>query len=302
MIQKGIVKKMKKYEYHDVNLRGTIEKVTYMTTNQDGEPRDKYANVYLPYGYDAADKEKKYNILYVMHGGGGSPDAWLDCCKVKNMLDYSIDTGEIKPLIVVFPSFYKEKISRIGKADAELERRNVMFFQKELGEELLPAVEKVYHTYAEDVTKEALKASRMHRGFGGFSMGSCTTWFAFMNYLDYFSEFVPLSGDFWAIEVMGGKNKPVETVKLLHDSAIKSGYGTDEYFIYTATGTKDAAFDCLNSQVCEMKKHPDTFVYEDDFSKGNFHYLLGEGQVHAYEAVYQYLYNFLPYLFNPKHL
>src|SRR5690606_23172539 len=121
-----------KYEYHDVNMRGTIEKITYMTTNRDGEPRDKYANVYLPYGYDVADKEKKYNILYVMHGGGGNSDAWLDCCKVKNMLDYSIDIGTLQPLIVVFPSYYKEKISRIGAPDAELERKNVVFFQNEL--------------------------------------------------------------------------------------------------------------------------------------------------------------------------
>jgi endo-1,4-beta-xylanase len=288
---------MKKYEYHDVNTRGTIEKVTYMTTNRDGELRDKYAHVYLPYGYEAADKEKKYNILYVMHGGGGNPDAWLDCCKVKNMLDYSIAAGELKPLIVVFPSYYKEKISRIGAPDPEFERGNVMFFQKELAEELLPAIEKVYHTYAEDVTKEALKASRMHRGFGGFSMGACTTWFVFMNHLDYFAEFVPLSGDCWAIEARGGQTKPVETVKVLHDSAVESGYGTDEFFIHTATGTKDAASEPLGAQVNEMKKYPDTFVYEDDFSKGNFHYLLAEGEVHAYEAVNDYLYNFLPYLF-----
>lgn len=289
---------MKKYEYHDVNMRGTIEKITYMTTNRDGQLRDKYANVYLPYGYDAADKEKKYNILYVMHGGGGNPDAWLDCCKVKNMLDYSIDAGEIKPLIVVFPSFYKEKISRIGAADPVLERTNVMFFQNELVEELLPAVERVYNTYAEDTTKEALKASRMHRGFGGFSMGGCTTWLVFMNHLDYFTEYLPLSGDCWAIEVKGGQTKTVETVKELYDCAIRSGYGTDEFFLHVATGTEDAASAPLMMQVNEMKKYPDMFVYNEDFSKGNLHFILAEGEVHAYEAVYQYLFNYLPYLFN----
>lgn len=288
---------MKKYKYHDVNMRGTIDKVTYMTTNRDGELRDKYADVYLPYGYEATDKEKKYNILYVMHGGGGNPDAWLDCCKVKNMLDYLIYTEELKPLIVVFPSYYKEKISRIGEPDAELERENVMFFQNELVEELLPAVERAYNTYAEDVTKEALKASRMHRGFAGFSMGGCTTWFAFINHLDYFAEFVPLSGDCWAIEVKGAQSKPVETVKLLHNIAMESGYGIDEFFIHVATGTKDAASEPLTTQVNEMKKYTDTFVYNDDFCKGNLHYILAEGEVHAYEAVNDYLYNFIPYLF-----
>jgi len=288
---------MNKYEYHDVNMRGTIQRVTYKTTNRDGEPRDKYANVYLPYGYNSADKEKKYNILYVMHGGGGNADAWLDCCKVKNMLDYSIDTGAIQPLIVVFPSFYKEKISRIGAPNAEFERETVMLFQKELVDELLPAVETAFNTYAEDGSKEALKVSRKHRGFGGFSMGSCTTWFTLINHLDYFAEFVPLSGDCWAIEPMGGLRKPVETVKLLHDSVIQSGYGPNEYFIHVATGTKDSACEPLSLQVNEMKKYPEVFVYENDFSKGNFHYLLAEDEVHSYESVYQYLYNFLPYMF-----
>ena len=41
------------YEYHDVDFRGSIERVTYTTTNPQGEPRKKYANVYLPYGYNS---------------------------------------------------------------------------------------------------------------------------------------------------------------------------------------------------------------------------------------------------------
>ena len=43
---------MKEYTYHDVNLRGTVETVSYRTVNRDGEPRIKRCNVYLPYGYD----------------------------------------------------------------------------------------------------------------------------------------------------------------------------------------------------------------------------------------------------------
>ncbi len=288
---------MNRHQYHDVFMRGTLERITYATTNREGEPRDKYANVYLPHGYDAANKEKKYNILYVMHGGGGNPDSWLDCCKVKNMLDYAIDRGEVQPLIVVFPSYYKEKVPRVGAPDAEREKNNVILFQDELVEELLPAVESAYHTYAEDVTKEALIASRMHRGISGFSMGGCTTWFAFINHLDYFSEFVPLSGDCWAIEVMGGLSKPVETVKVLRDSAVKSGYGADEFFIRVATGTKDAASEPLTMQVNEMKKYPEVFVYNDDLTQGNLHFLHEKDEVHSYESVYQFLYHFLPYLF-----
>lgn len=288
---------MRKYQYHDVNFRGRIERVSYQTTNREGEIRSKYANVYLPYGYEADDTEKKYNVLYLMHGGGGNPDAWLDCSTIKNMLDYTISVGEVKPLIVVFPSYYKEAISRIGGPDGDLERENVKFFQKELAEDLIPAVEEKYNTYAEGITPEALKDSRLHRGFGGFSMGGAATWFAFQENMDYISHFLPLSGDCWTIEVKGGATKTAETARALHDFAIKSGYNTEQYFIYAATGTKDIAYEPLTRQIEEMKKYPDTFVYSEDYAKGNFHYLLAEGEIHSYEAVYQYLYCYLPYLF-----
>ncbi|MDR0964797.1 MAG: hypothetical protein LBM60_09295 [Clostridium sp.] len=288
---------MDKYEYHDLNMRGTIERITYQTTNRDGEPREKYANVYLPYGYDEADTEQKYNILYVMHGGGGNQDSFLDSTKIKNMLDYSIHTQAAKPLIVVFPSYYTQAVERKGGPDTNFERNSVLFFQKELVNDLLPAVESKYHTYAQDATLEAFKASRMHRGFSGFSMGACTTWDAFTYNLDYIAQFVPLSGDCWAVEVKGGLSKPVETAKILHDVALASGYTTDEYFIHAATGTKDIAYEPLTTQVNEMKKYPDTFVFDEDYAKGNFHYLLAENEYHCYWAVYEFLYQFLPYLF-----
>ena len=85
---------MKQYHYHDVDFRGTIERVIYTVTTPAGKILNKYANVYLPYGYDASDLAKRYNILYLMHGSGGNPDAWLDCCPIKNMLDHTFSTRE----------------------------------------------------------------------------------------------------------------------------------------------------------------------------------------------------------------
>ena len=291
---------MEKYTYHDVHQRGTIERLPYNTRNIQGEVREKYANIYLPYGYDGGNKEKRYNILYVMHGGGGNPDAWLDCSKVKNMLDYMFDEGQVEPFIVVFPSYYKEKIGRVGPPDREVERGHVLFFQKELIEDLIPVVEKSFNTYAEDTTKDALKASRGHRGFGGFSMGAATTWFVFTNNMDYFSYFVPLSGDSWELEAQGGLLQTEKTAKVLHDLVIQSGYGVEEFFIFTATGTEDIAYGALNAQVNAMRQHPDTFVEAKELNEGNFHYLFVPGEVHEYEAVNNYLYHILPYLFQHK--
>ena len=84
---------MQKYQYHDVNFRGTIERVTYQTTNPEGEPRTKYANVYLPYGYD---ESKQYNIFYLMHGGGENENTIFSSdVKLNNILDHMIMNGQI---------------------------------------------------------------------------------------------------------------------------------------------------------------------------------------------------------------
>lgn len=285
---------MEKYQYHDVHFRGTIDRVTYATTNPEGQARQKYSNVYLPYGYDPADRSEKYNILYLIHGGGGNPDAWLDCSKVKNMLDHCIDAKKIAPLIVVFPSFYKEQVSRVGAPNAENERTKVMQFLPELTGELLPAVEAKYNVYAESASDEALRAARAHRGIGGFSMGACTTWFAFLEKLPYFRTFVPLSGDCWAVEPRGGEKQPQKTAELLRDAALSAGL---DYRIFAATGTKDPAITALTPQIEAMKQFPDVFPFSDDPAEGSLHYQTAEGAVHAYEAVYHYLYHYLPYLF-----
>lgn len=285
---------MKIHQYRDVHFRGTIERVSYMTTNRDGEPRDKYANVYLPYGYDAADTAKRYNILYLMHGGGGNSDAWLDCCKIKNMLDHAFLNGEAEPFIVVFPSYYKEKIGRIGGPVPPDENFHVRFFQQELREELIPAVESKYNTYAEDVTPEALKASYAHRGFGGFSMGSCTTWYAFCDNNEYFGTYIPLSGDCWVNGLERGEGHYAKTAEILADIAKKSHMN---FKIYAATGTEDMANRGIGAQIEEMKKLTDVFKFSEDYAEGNLHYLLADGMRHAYEDVFQYVYNYLPYLF-----
>ncbi len=288
---------MKTYTYHDVNFRGTITQVFYKTANAQGQPREKYANVYLPYGYDPDDKQRKYNILYLMHGGGGNPDAWLDCCKIKNMLDYSFDAKEAEPFIVVFPTYYKEKVGRVGKPDGAYERGCVMCFQHELAAELIPAVESKFNCYAEDTSPEGLKASRDHRAFGGFSMGSAATWFALLQNLDLIATFLPLSGDCWILQPRGGAECPSETVKVMYDTLKASGYGPDGFRIFSATGTKDPAYGALKPQFEEMKKYPDLFRYSDSFTQGNFHYFFAPEYVHAYEMVYDYLYTYLPFLF-----
>ena len=68
---------------------GTVESITYTTKDYygTGEEMTKPAYVYLPYGYDA---EKQYNVLFLMHGGGGDETEWAihtEFSTVKLVLD-----------------------------------------------------------------------------------------------------------------------------------------------------------------------------------------------------------------------
>ena len=101
------------WEYDEpAEHQGTIEELTYESWDYAGEntPVEKTAYVYLPYGYDPADYETRYDILYLMHVWQGSADEYFTVGSgmIINMIDHMIENGEIKPMIIVAGSFYNE--------------------------------------------------------------------------------------------------------------------------------------------------------------------------------------------------
>ena len=286
---------LKKYVYHDVNYRGRIERVSYVARNGEGREAAKYANVYLPYGYDDGS-ERKYDILYLMHGGQGNPDSWLDCCPFKNMLDCSFLEKVCEPFIVVFPSYYSSAADVAGLSHMDREGELVREFPDETVKELIPAVESRVRGWAETFDEEGLRASRSHRAFGGFSMGAVTTWYEFIRNLKVFATFLPLSGDCWAVDHLGGFSKPSETADVLARAAEEAVRGGCDFRIFVATGSEDSA--CVNlAQQIEEMKHRSVFRFSEDLTEGNFHYEIAQGAEHTYGNVLDYTYSFLPYLF-----
>jgi len=268
---------------------GSIETLTYEAENQEGGKDKKKLHVYLPHGYNAADKNTKYNVLYLMHGGGENEDLLFggpgENRALKKILDNMIARGDIEPLIVVTPSFYG------GKNDVAL-------FHEELIGTIVPLVEAKYNTYAKSTAPVDLKASRDHRAFGGFSMGSVTTWHLFaQGGLDYFKYYIPLSGDSWALGERSGGLKPEETAEFLARIVRKSPYKPQDFYIFSATGTQDIAYPNLKPQIEAMKKHADVFRYSSDAAKGNFYFMEAEGGSHTWHWQNQYIYNILPDLF-----
>eukprot|EP00833_Pecoramyces_ruminatium_P018669 jgi/Orpsp1_1/1192701/evm.model.d7180000095272.1 len=231
--------------------------------------------VYTPYGYD---KSQQYNIFYLMHGGGENENTiFSNDVKLQHIIDHMIMNGELEPLIIVTPTF--------NKCEART-------FFKEFRESVIPFVEGKYSTYAKSTSPSDIKASRYHRAYGGFSMGSASTWAVLVNCLDICAYYMPLSGDNW--EANGGYGK----AKSVADAVSKAGLKTNEFFIFAATGSEDIAYPNMNPQMDEMKKMNPPFIYTSDFSQGNFYYLVAPGKTHWWGYVRHYIYDALPSFFH----
>ncbi|MCQ2408474.1 MAG: family 43 glycosylhydrolase [Oscillospiraceae bacterium] len=240
--------------------------------NYTGINGAKKMYVYVPYGYD---ESKKYNVFYLMHGGGESEETCFndDGINIDVMLDNMIANGDIEPMIVVTPTFNK---SPDGAGDV----------WKEMRETIIPYVENKYSTYAENTSIEGLKASRYHRAYGGFSMGGGSTWRMFCNNLDICAYYMPLSGHSW--DGASGVQNAID----------RFGFKKDEYFIFAATGTGDIAYGNMVPLIDALKGDTKRFTYTSDFSKGNLYFLEAPNETHWWGIVRHYVYDALPNFFH----
>lgn len=205
--------------------QGTITKITYST---DAYPEYEYATdgvvtktayVYTPYGYDAEDKDTKYDVLYLLHGKGLNEEYWFaqgeegsqfypgsniypNGYGTNNVIDTMMKSGDSVKAIIVTPTFYLP--GENGKTDSSDEIMNVGLagFEDELLNDLMPYIAKNYNTYAEvtddmDETqvKEALTSNRAHQGYAGLSMGALESYsIIWKDCLDYFAYIGTYSG------------------------------------------------------------------------------------------------------------
>ena len=188
-----------KYLDSDISEKGTIESLSYETrdyVDNSNKTETKKCNVYLPYQYS---KEKKYDILYLLHGTDKQSvdhiNTWFDTIQAKKVLDNMIYNQIIEPLIVVCPNTYSyglygdDTIKNIKDYSPVKEKSN-QNFSNELRYDIVPNVEAKYSTYSSSQDEAGLKASRDHRAIAGLSNGARLTLKAGMvSNFDYFSYF-----------------------------------------------------------------------------------------------------------------
>ena len=270
--------------------KGSIVKIEYNTKDYARDEADitKTAYVYTPYGYDENDTQTHYDVIYLMHGWGGHAGEYFDYTDTKNVFDNLIENGDIPPVIIVSPTFYNEN----SNTDFSGSITEFRAFHLDFENALMPTVEGQFHTYAEDTSPEGLKASRDHRTFGGFSLGSVTTWLEFCYDYDYISNFIPMSGSCWYYGTYGDFQieKNVDHIEQL----VKDNDLDDRgYFIYHAVGTDDV----VKSQSIDMANE---MLSRDIFTPEHFVFYQKDGGRHDLDAVQEYLYNALPIIFGSK--
>lgn len=264
-----------------------VERVNYRARTEHGIEYAKSALVYLPEGYDE-NPDARYDVVYLMHGGGDTENWYFGGegleKPLKHLLDNMIAAGRIPPVIVCTPCY------RIPYCD---ETESTQKFPRELRETLMPLVESTYRTYAETADDAGFRASREHRAFGGFSMGGAATWCVFENCLDWYANFLPMSGDCWSIS-----GSAMMRANYLAGCVTEQGYTPADFRIYAGSGNKsDVAYNNLVPQINAMKRLKDTFIWCDNFAAGNLYFASYEGSGHTQQTCLHLIYNALPTFF-----
>jgi len=276
--------------------QGKIEEFKYMA-HRNGRTFQKHARVYTPYGYKAKDKKTKYDVLYLMHGGGDKTTSFLtppqDWLPLRNILDNLIAEGKMRPIIVVCPTFYDddENIGANNMGDAIALTRD---FHTELQNDLIPTVEKKYNTYLEGTDSIAVTKSRDHRAYGGFSMGALSTWYQLAYGVNAVKHFLPLSGDIWAYNEKGEKQDAKFAAEWMNSMLEKSPFAHD-FEVYGYTGTKDIAGNPEKATVEALHKYAPLFRYATP--DANLRFSMKKDGEHFYGHINEYLYYALPLIY-----
>lgn len=216
---------------------GTVKSISYTAhDSSNGRTYTKKANIYLPANYSP---DKKYSVLYLLHGIGGNENEWGmtgNNSQVKAIMDNLSYYGDIDSFIVVTPN---GKASQSGSTDS------FYSFGKELRNDLIPYIDSNYSTYAD----------RDHRAIAGLSMGGMQT----INI--GLGECVDLFGYFGAFSAAPTSNTADKTASILKDNKYPIHY------FYNICGLQDGtAYQSASAAAKNLPAVSNQFVSGKNFT------------------------------------
>lgn len=182
-------------------------------------------HIWTPAGFEKS--KEKLPVLYLIHGGGDTDNAWPTIGCAGNILDNLLNEGKIKPMIVVMPNGTIETEELLGR---------VPLFTDDLMRGIIPFIESNYHVYP-DAT---------HRAIMGLSMGGLQTLEAAMHHFSAFGYIGVLSSGWWISDSWAKKRGTTDdkVKRLAHLTEIGSDFNsTVKWLYFTQGGPEDLAYD-----------------------------------------------------------
>jgi enterochelin esterase-like enzyme len=113
--------------------------------------------VYTPPDYST---DKKYPVLYLLHGIGGDETEWRRFASPEILLDNLIADGKAVPMIIVMPNGRAQKNDR-PEGNVYASAPAFAAFEQDLLNDVIPAIESRY----------SVNTNREYRAIAGLSMG-----------------------------------------------------------------------------------------------------------------------------------
>ncbi|MBI3417658.1 MAG: esterase family protein [Verrucomicrobia bacterium] len=129
--------------------------------------------VYTPPGYS---KERKYPVLYLLHGIGGDETEWQRFAPPEVILDNLLAEQKLTPMIVVMPNG-RAQLNDRAEGDVFKSAPAFANFERDLLDDVIPAIE----------SRFSVQADREHRALAGLSMGGGQSLNFGLSHLDIFA-------------------------------------------------------------------------------------------------------------------
>jgi len=129
--------------------------------------------VYTPPGYST---DRKYPVLYLLHGIGGDEREWQRLCRPENILDNLLADGKIQPMVVVMPNG-RAQVNDRAEGNVFASAPAFANFENDMFKDVIPTIESRYSVYT----------NRENRALAGLSMGGGQSLNFGLGHLDAFA-------------------------------------------------------------------------------------------------------------------
>lgn len=218
---------------------------------------------YTPPGYTEESKNK-YPVLYLLHGGGDTENAWVEIGQANRIADNLLASGKMKPMIIVMPLGHASFPGSTSSQGISSQKPNA--FEQDFLTEIIPFVEKTYN----------VSTDRKDRAISGLSMGGGQTLSIGLNNMDKFAYILPLSA------AARNADQDPTMQKILSDP---NKINKDLKLFWIGCGTEDGLFTSAKSFSDLLNK------------KGINHIFYPTPGAHTWLVWRLFLNEFLPYLF-----